>query len=155
MPTKHQQVSGIGGVFFRSKDPAKLAAWYKKRLGFAVEDGWHGCIFNWRDYKNPKNAGSTIWSPFKADTKYFGSPKQAAMINYRVSDLKKMLAQLKRAGVWIDPKTQDSEYGKFAWVKDSEGNRIELWEPPRESAAKKPAANKKKKSAASKSPRKR
>ena len=73
-----------------------------------------------------------MWCAFKAGTKYFGSRKQGHMINYRVADLKKMLAQLKKAGVWVDPKsqTQDLEYGKFGWIKDGEGNRIELWEPP-------------------------
>ncbi len=135
-----QKATGIGGVFFRAKDPAKLGAWYSEHLGLPVE-AWGGCQFHWRELKSPKKTGSTVWNPFKADTEYFGSGKgvggvggvgQGHMINYRVADLKKMLAQLKKAGVWIDPKssTQDSEYGKFAWIKDGEGNRVELWEPP-------------------------
>ena len=126
-----QKATGIGGVFFRAKNPAKLGAWYSRHLGLPVEE-WNGCQFHWRDHKNPKKTGSTVWSAFKADSEYFGSRKQGHMINYRVADLKKMLTQLKKAGVWIDPKssTQDSEYGKFAWIKDGEGNRIELWEPP-------------------------
>ena len=131
-----QKATGIGGVFFRAKDPAKLGAWYREHLGLPVDEQWNGCQFHWRELKNPKKTGSTVWNAFKADTKYFGSRRQGHMLNYRVADLKKMLAQLKKAGVWIDPKTQDpktqnSEYGKFAWIKDGEGNRIELWEPPK------------------------
>jgi hypothetical protein len=72
-----------------------------------------------------------VWSAFKADTKYFGKGKQEHMINYRVANLKKMLAQLQKEGVWVDPKIETSEYGKFGWIKDGEGNRIELWEPPK------------------------
>lgn len=130
-----QKVKGIGGVFFRSKNPAKLGAWYRQHLGLPVDENWNGCQFEWRDHSNPKKVGSTTWSAFKSDTEYFGSVKQAHMINYRVENLKKMLAQLKKAGVWIDPKSHDpqsqsSEYGKFAWIKDGEGNRVELWEPP-------------------------
>jgi predicted enzyme related to lactoylglutathione lyase len=128
-----QKATGIDGVFFRAKDPAKLGAWYREHLGLPVDEQWNGCQFHWREHKNPKKTGSTVWSAFKADTEYFGSRKggQGHMINYRVADLTKMLAQLKKSGVWIDPKSnQDSEYGKFGWIKDSEGNRIELWEPP-------------------------
>ena len=127
-----QQVTGIGGVFFRAKNPGKLGAWYKKHLGLPINDQWGGCAFQWRESKNPKKSGATIWSTFPADTKYFGRGKQAHMLNYRVANLKKMLAQLKKAGVWVDPKIQDSEFGKFAWIKDAEGNRVELWEPPKE-----------------------
>ena len=129
-----QKVTGIGGVFFRSKNPGKLSAWYKQHLGLPIEEAWNGCQFHWREFKNPRKAGATVWSAFKADTKYFGAAKQGHMINYRVADLKKMLAQLKKAGVWVDPKSNTppggSEYGKFGWIKDGEGNRIELWEPP-------------------------
>jgi predicted enzyme related to lactoylglutathione lyase len=125
-----QKANGIGGVFFKAKNPAKLCAWYRKHLGFPIEESWNGCQFHWREEGNPKKAGTTVWSAFKADTKYFGSGRQAHMINYRVANLKKILAQLKREGVWVDPKTLESEFGKFGWIKDGEGNRIELWEPP-------------------------
>lgn len=137
-----QKVTGIGGVFFRAKDPAKLGAWYREHLGMPVDEHWNGCQFEWRDLKDPKKTGATAWSAFKADTDYFGKRKKSAkgaaggvqghMINYRVADLKKMLAQLKKAGVWIDPasSTKATEFGKFAWIKDGEGNRVELWEPP-------------------------
>lgn len=131
-----QKITGIGGVFFKARNPAKLAAWYKQHLGLPIDDAWNGCQFHWREFKNPRKAGATVWSAFKADTKYFGNgkPPQGHMINYRVANLKKMLAQLRKAGVWVDPKSntpaEGSEYGKFGWIKDSEGNRIELWEPP-------------------------
>lgn len=128
---KSPRVTGLGGIFFKAKDPKKLSAWYKKHLGLPVEDGWGGWSFNWRDAKNPKKAGATIWSPFEAKTTYFGPGKQSHMINYRVANLKEVLAALKKEKVWIDPKVEESEFGKFAWIKDAEGNRIELWEPPK------------------------
>lgn len=125
------RVTGLGGVFFKAKNAAKLGGWYKKHLGLPVE-AWGGCAFAWRDAKSPKKKGSTVWSPFPSDTKYFGSAKQAHMINYRVADLKKVIATLKKEKVWIDPKgIEKSEYGYFAWIKDGEGNRIELWQPPK------------------------
>lgn len=133
---KRQIATGIGGVFFRAKDPKKLCGWYRKHLGLPIDDAWNGCQFEWREAKNPKKTGTTVWSAFKADTKYFGKGKQGHMVNYRVANLKKMLAQLKRDGVWVDPDVQASEYGKFAWIKDGEGNRIELWEPPRKRTGK-------------------
>jgi len=129
---KTKRVTGIGGVFFKAKNPAKLGAWYKKHLGLPVDDAWGGCSFDWRDAAQPKKKGSTAWSPFAADTKYFGPGKQGHMINYRVANLKKVLAALKKEGVWVDPKSgEKSDFGKFGWIKDGEGNRIELWEPPR------------------------
>ena len=128
---KKSRGTGLGGVFFKAKNPAKLGKWYAKHLGLPVE-GWGGCSFPWRDAKNPKKKGSTVWSPFDADTKYFGPGKQALMVNYRVASLKKVIAALKKEGVWIDPKgIEASDFGKFAWIKDGEGNRIELWEPPK------------------------
>ncbi len=130
MKTK-PRVTGLGGVFFKAKNAAKLGGWYKKHLGLPVE-AWGGCAFPWRDARNPKKEGSTVWSPFPADTNYFGSGKQAHMVNYRVADLKKVIAALKKEKVWIDPKgIEKSEYGQFAWIKDGEGNRIELWQPPK------------------------
>ena len=127
---KKSRVTGLGGVFFKAKNPAKLGKWYQQHLGLPVE-GWGGCSFSWRDAKNPKKKGSTVWSPFDPDTTYFGSGKQALMVNYRVANLKKVIAALKKEKVWIYPKgIEASEYGKFAWIKDGEGNRLELWEPP-------------------------
>ncbi len=127
------RVTGIGGIFFKARNTKKLGAWYKKHLGLPVDDQWGGCSFDWRDAKNPKAKGATIWSPFDPDTKYFGPGKQAHMINYRVANLKRVVAQLKKEGVWIDPiGIEKSDYGQFAWIKDGEGNRVELWQPPKQ-----------------------
>jgi hypothetical protein len=128
---KTPRVTGLGGVFFKAKNPAKLGGWYKKHLSLPIDDNWGGCSFAWAEAKQPKKKGSTVWSPFAADTKYFGPGKQGHMLNYRVPNLKKVLAALRKEGVWVDPKTEQSEFGKFGWVKDGEGNRIELWEPPK------------------------
>lgn len=126
-----KRVTGLGGVFLRVKNPRKFGAWYRKHLGLDVSEQWHGCSFPWRDARHPRRKGSTVWSAFAPDTKYFGSAKQMVMVNYRVANLGKVLAALKKERVWIDPKgIEESEYGKFAWIKDGEGNRIELWEPP-------------------------
>lgn len=132
MPAKSPpRVTGLGGVFLRVKNPQKLGGWYRRHLGLDVSGQWAGCCFNWRDARNPRKKGSTVWSLFEADTKYFGSARQACMVNYRVANLPRVLAALKKEKVWIDPKgIEVSEYGRFAWIKDGEGNRIELWEPP-------------------------
>jgi len=124
-----ERVRGIGGVFFRADDPEALQSWYEQNLGLQPDPD--GCvIFRWRDRDEAGGNGSTVWAPFAADTDYFGSRKQQAMVNYRVQDLDAMLAQLRAAGAVIDEKREDSEYGRFPWVTDPEGNRIELWQPP-------------------------
>ncbi len=126
------RVTGLGGIFFKAKNTKKLAAWYKKHLGLPINDQWFGWSFEWRERKNPKKKGMTIWSVMDSDTKYFGAGRQGHMVNYRVANLKKVLAVLKKERVWIDPKgIEKSEYGQFAWIKDGEGNRIELWQPPK------------------------
>jgi catechol 2,3-dioxygenase-like lactoylglutathione lyase family enzyme len=130
-PRLKKRVTGLGGIFLRVKNPKEFALWYRKHLGLDVNDQWFGCAFEWRDAKNPKKKGTTVWGAFPADTDYFGSRKQPAMLNYRVANLKRVLADLKKEGVWVDPHTEESEYGKFGWIKDGEGNRIELWQPPR------------------------
>lgn len=120
------RVTGVGGVFLRSPDPKLLTAWYAEHLGFPVSD-W-GVMFQWKE-ADPQGDAMTIWSAFKADTEYFGEAPRDVMINYRVDDLEALLQQLEAAGVWIDPKRQDEGYGKFAWIRDCDGNRIELWQP--------------------------
>jgi predicted enzyme related to lactoylglutathione lyase len=120
------RVTGIGGVFLRSADPKALGAWYAKHLGVVVGD--YGATFWWKD-EVPKGTGMTAWNPFPMDTSYFGEGKQAVMINYRVDDLDALLGDLAAAGVWIDPKRQNESYGRFAWIKDCDGNRVELWQP--------------------------
>lgn len=121
------RVTGIGGVFIKAKDPKALAAWYAKHLNLTVT-AYGGVEFPWTD-EVPKGTGKTAWSLFPADTKYFGPGGQTAMINYRVDDLDALLAQMKADGVTIDPKHEEASYGKFAWVYDPEGNKLELWQP--------------------------
>jgi predicted enzyme related to lactoylglutathione lyase len=120
------RVTGIGGVFLKAKDPKAQYAWYAKHLGIAVTD-W-GANFEWTD-EVPAGTGSTAWSLFPADSKHFGPGPQTAMINYRVDDLDALLEQLAAGGVEIDPKRDDAGFGKFAWIFDPEGNKIELWQP--------------------------
>jgi predicted enzyme related to lactoylglutathione lyase len=124
-----QRVTGIGGVFFKSKDPKALAAWYGTHLGMNVE-AWGGVAFGWVTPENPTGTGTTVWSPFKQDSTYFGSGAQSFMVNFRVHDLHALLAALRAEGCDVDAKVDESEYGKFGWVTDPEGNRIELWQPP-------------------------
>ena len=120
-----KRVTGIGGLFFKTKNPEKLKEWYKNHLGFQVDD-W-GCTFWWKE--NDGKAASTQWSPFKKDTNYFSPSTKDFMFNYRVDNLKKLLHKLKEEGVTIVGKTEEYEYGKFGWILDLDGNKIELWEP--------------------------
>src|SRR5689334_15228606 len=127
MSTPTERVTGIGGVFIRAKDPIVLTEWYQTNLGIDAKDGYFQ--FLWSDDPQADKPGRTIWSLFPADTDYFGPTKPAFMINYRVANLDRMLAQLRANGVNVE-KVEDLEYGRFAWVTDPEGNRIELWQPP-------------------------
>ena len=121
------RVTGVGGVFLRTADPKATAKWYAEHLGFTLSD-FNGSTFMWKD-EVPSGTGMTAWSSFPADTKYFGDGGQAFMIDYRVDDLDALLEKLEAAGVWIDPKRENASYGKFAWIKDCDGNRVELWQP--------------------------
>lgn len=126
-----KRVTGIGGIFFKAQNPEKLRAWYETHLGMPIES-WGGMQFPWRRDDDPQTRGYTAWTLFKADTRYFDPSEKPFMINYRVENLAEVLAALKSEGVTGDEKIEDSEYGRFAWVMDPEGNRIELWEPPKE-----------------------
>jgi predicted enzyme related to lactoylglutathione lyase len=121
------RVTGIGGVFLRSSDPKATAKWYAEHLGITLSD-FNGAAFQWSD-EVPAGTGMTAWSTFPQDTSYFGDGQQQFMINYRVDDIDALLASLSAAGVWIDPKREDASYGRFAWIKDCDGNRLELWQP--------------------------
>jgi len=121
-----EKVTAIGGIFFKVRNPERMSAWYRDQLGICTEDGH--ADFVWREHDKPDAVGRTVWSVFPADTDYFGSSQPSFMINYRVSNLERMLAQLRRNGVAVE-KIEDYEYGRFAWITDPEGNRIELWEP--------------------------
>jgi predicted enzyme related to lactoylglutathione lyase len=125
-----KRVTGIGGVFFKADDPEKLYVWYEKHLGLKREPHGQGVMLNWRDPENPERTGMTVWSLFKKDSEYFNPSRSSFMINYLVDDLDALLAALREEGV--DSKREDSDYGRFAWIMDPEGNRIELWEPPKE-----------------------
>jgi predicted enzyme related to lactoylglutathione lyase len=114
-----ERVTGIGGVFLRARDPKALVDWYAKHLGVPVAgDGY--VVF--------AESRNTVWSPFTEDTDYWPSAKQG-MVNFTVTDLGAMLAQLREAGVEVDEKVEDYEYGRFGWAVDPEGNRFELWQP--------------------------
>lgn len=122
-----ERVTGIGGIFFKSSDPKALGAWYRDHLGLDVTD-WGGVIFNWGGADSPP--GMTLWSPFAQDTTYMAPSTSSFMVNFRVADLGGLLAALRQEGCNVVDKTDASEQGKFGWVIDPEGNKIELWEPP-------------------------
>ena len=122
-----KRVTGIGGIFFKANDPTSLKQWYSDHLG--IDAGEYGATFEWRDKDDPSQEGQTAWSPFPHDTKYFDPSKSSFMINYRVADLDGLLNTLRAAGVTVDDRVENYDYGRFAWISDPEGNRIELWEP--------------------------
>lgn len=122
------QVVGIGGVFFKSRDPQALAEWYGKTLGLKIES-WGGVVLPLRDPKHaPKGAGQ-VWSPFRQDTDYFAPSGREYMINFEVDDLDAMLTRLIEKGVTILGRDDNDQSGKFAWFLDPEGTKIELWQP--------------------------
>jgi catechol 2,3-dioxygenase-like lactoylglutathione lyase family enzyme len=124
------KVKGIGGVFFRATDFKAMNEWYEKHLGLPVTED--GCaVFKWREHGNPLREQSTVWSAFPMDTSYFVKQDQQFMINYIVDSLDDFIAQLKSQGLEVDDQIEESEFGRFGWVYDPEGNRIELWEPPK------------------------
>jgi predicted enzyme related to lactoylglutathione lyase len=123
------KVTGIGGVFFKAKDPKALAAWYAEHLGVKLED-WGGVIFDWAADQDAQPAkGMTVWHLAEADGDWFAPSTSSVMINYRVDDLDGMLAQLNAAGTPTVKGPDDEFNGRFAWVMDPEGNKVELWEP--------------------------
>ncbi|MBS0456538.1 MAG: VOC family protein [Proteobacteria bacterium] len=122
-----QRVTGVGGIFFKSPDPKALAAWYRDHLGLDVAD-WGGVIFPWG---GPDSApGMTIWSPFAQDTRKMEPSTAPFMLNFRVADLDALLAALRAEGCNVVGEPESSDFGKFGWVMDPDGNKVELWEPP-------------------------
>ncbi len=122
------KVTGIGGVFFKSNNDNKaLAQWYEKYLGVKLED-FGGAIMNWRDDK-AEDGGMTVWHAAEKDTEWFSPSASNFMINYRIDDMAGMIAQLKKGGVDIQKGPESHENGKFAWIMDPDGNKVELWEP--------------------------
>jgi len=122
-----KRVTGIGGIFFKSADPKALGAWYRDHLGLDVT-AWGGAIFPWGGPDS--QPGITLWNPFAQDTTYFEPSTAPFMINFRVADLDGLLAALRAEGCNVVDKTDSSEQGKFGWVIDPEGNKVELWQPP-------------------------
>ena len=124
-----ERVLGIGGVFVRARDQAALARWYRDHLGLEIQEAWWGAVL---PLATPHDTPGSyaVWSAFPPETDYFGRRENQCMVNFRVRDLFAMLAQLRAAGCDVDAEVQDGAYGKFGWVTDPEGHRVELWQPP-------------------------
>jgi len=125
--TKTKKVTGIGGIFFKCKDPNKMKEWYQTHLGLNTSE--YGAVFEWRQGADSTKKGFTQWSPFAETTKYFEPSTRDFMINYRVENIEVLVEQLKKGGVTITDKIETFEYGKFVHIIDVEGNKVELWEP--------------------------
>jgi predicted enzyme related to lactoylglutathione lyase len=126
-PASMKKVTGIGGIFFKCKDPQKVKEWYKTHLSLNTDQ--YGATFKWREASDSTKKGSTQWSPFKETTKYFEPSTKDFMINYRVENLEALVTELKNEGVTIVDTMETYDYGKFIHIMDIEGNKIELWEP--------------------------
>lgn len=120
-----KRVTGIGGIFFKSKDPATLREWYRKHLSIPVEE-WGGTAFVWDE-----PGGMTVWNIGDAENDYYAPSTAPFMVNYRVEDLHTLLAVLREEGCNVLDKVEESDFGKFGWVMDADGNKVELWEPPK------------------------
>jgi catechol 2,3-dioxygenase-like lactoylglutathione lyase family enzyme len=116
-----KRVIGVGGIFIKSTDPQRLREWYRRHLGLDIE-AWGGTSFN--------GPGTTVWNVFEASSNYFSPSPAPFMVNYRVESLRPLIEALRAEGCQVDDKVDESEYGKFGWVVDPDGNKIELWEPP-------------------------
>lgn len=128
MPEADNRVTGLGGVFFRSPDPQKLIAWYDEHLGTTFGSETYQ-VFRWRPREQPEAIGSTTFSIFPQTTNYFAPSNASFMLNFRVNDLEAFLEKLQNSGIPTVGKPEAFEYGKFAWILDPDGNKIELWEP--------------------------
>jgi len=124
-----KRVTGLGGVFFKADDPTGLYAWYEKHLGLKQESG-HGVEFKWR-HADDGSEGMTVLAIFPKSTKYFDPSPSPFKLNFRVDDLDGLLAALRAEGVQVGEKIEEYDFGRFGWIMDPEGNRIELWEPPK------------------------
>ena len=124
-----KRVTGLGGVFFKSRDPQSSRDWYASHLGIPMES-W-GAQFPWRDHANPDIEGYSVFSLFEANTAYMSPSEQPFMVNFRVDDLHALIAELKKEGIETIGEVDESEFGKFGWILDPDGVKIELWEPPK------------------------
>lgn len=125
--TEMKKVTGIGGVFFKCKDPKKMTEWYQKHLGLNTNP--YGATFEWYEGEDSKTKAQTQWTPFAETTKYFEPSTKDFMINYRVENLEALVEALKSEGVTIVDKIESYDYGKFVHILDAEGNKVQLWEP--------------------------
>ncbi|MFI5417289.1 MAG: VOC family protein [Candidatus Lutacidiplasmatales archaeon] len=123
------RVTGIGGVFLRARNPEELAAWYRDHLGLEIKDQM--AVYKWISPRGRKRAGTTLWAALGAGDREWGRGRPSAEVNYRVANLDQLLTQLRAKGVRVSPDAEPSAYGKFGWAEDPEGNRLELWEPPK------------------------
>jgi predicted enzyme related to lactoylglutathione lyase len=126
-PANTKKATGIGGIFFKCKDPGKVREWYQKNLGLNTNQ--YGTVFEWYQGADSTKKGFTQWSPFNEKTKYFDPSTKDFMINYRVEDLKTLVEEMKKNGVSIVDTIESVEYGKFVHILDIEGNKLELWQP--------------------------
>ncbi|HMK97506.1 MAG TPA: VOC family protein [Acidimicrobiales bacterium] len=124
-----KRVTGIGGIFFKAKDPKALQKWYMRHLGIDVQD-WGGAAFSWADETGKPVGGTTAWTISPVEDDSFAPSTASFMVNYRVDDLRALLQALREEGCNVLDRFDESEYGKFGWVIDPEGNKVELWEPP-------------------------
>ena len=124
-----KRVTGIGGIFFQARDPQAMHAWYRKHLGFDIQE-WGGAAFSWSDADGKPVGGTTIWSVGPTGGEYYAPSRATFMVNYRVDDVHALVNALRAEGCDVVGGVDESEYGKFAWVMDPEGNKVELWEPP-------------------------
>ncbi len=122
-----KKVTGVGGIFFKTKDPEKMKEWYNKNLGLVTNE--YGSVFEFRESDKPENKAYSVWSPFKDDTDYFQPSEKEFMINYRVENIEALVEELRKSGVTICDEIETYEYGKFVHILDPENNKIELWEP--------------------------
>ncbi len=123
-----ERVTGLGGVFFRSKEPGKLLDWYRAHLGIDSAE-WGGFAFRWLERAQPEETGYTVWAAFPPDAKHFEPSEEAVMFNFRVADLEEVVGALRSEGVQVVGDVEQHPNGKFAWILDPEGRKVELWEP--------------------------
>ena len=127
MNKTNKKVTGVGGIFFKCKDPDQMREWYDKNLGLITNE--YGSLFEFRESDNPERKGYLQWSTFSENTSYFEPSEKDFMINYRVQNIEALVDELKASGVRILDSIETYEYGKFVHILDPENNKIELWEP--------------------------
>lgn len=126
----NKRVTGIGGIFFKTDDPKKLGEWYAAHLGVDLEPEGDAAVFRWLHKEEPERGGATVWGLFEPDSEYFGNNTAQFMVNYRVEDLDAVKAKLESEGVEIEGEIVENKHGRFLWIRDLEGRRLELWQAP-------------------------